>query len=106
RVRPSGGVIEGDTRAIRGLTGNLLRAAGHANAGGPPDTIASLKISLGWFAILFVIGVGVLLFAEKNLDGVVEALEQDFGRSFWMGVLSQVAAVPALLLVIIGLCVT
>src|SRR6185369_13346820 len=88
RVRPSGGVIEGDIRGIRGVTGDLLAAAaGHAATERAPSTISSLKMSLGWFAVLFVIGVGVLLFAEKNLDGVVLALEKDFAKSFWMGVL-------------------
>jgi hypothetical protein len=106
RVRPSGGVIEGDTRAIRGVTGSLLRAAGRVEAERPPDTIRSLKMALGWFAVLFMIGVGVLLFAEKNLDGVVVALEQDFGRSFWTGLLAQLAAFPVLLLVVLGLSVT
>lgn len=107
RVRPSGGIIEGDIRGIRGVTGQLLaRAAGRADAGRPASTIASLKMALGWFAVLFVIGVGVLLFAEKNLDGVVVALEQDFSRSFWMGLLAQLGALPALLLVITGLCLT
>jgi hypothetical protein len=107
RVRPSGGVIEGDVRAIRGLTGNLLAAiAGRAAEERQPDTIRSLKMSLGWFAVLFVIGIGVLLFAEKNLDGVVLALEQDFSRSFWVGLLSQLGALPALLLVVVALCIT
>lgn len=107
RVRPSGGIIEGDVRGIRGVTGSLLaRAAGRANAERPPSTIESLKMSLGWFAVLFVISVGILLFAERNLDGVVLALEQDFSRSFWMGLLAQLAALPALALVVIGLSVT
>jgi hypothetical protein len=107
RIRPNGGVIEGDIRAIRGLTGSLLAAAaGKAGTAGPPTTIASLKMVVGWFAVLFMIGVGVLLFAEKNLDGVVLALEQDFSRSFWMGLLAQLGALPALLLVVVGLCLT
>ncbi len=107
RVRPSGGVIEGDVRAIRGITGNLLAAAaGRAASERAPSTLASLKMALGWFAVLFMIGVGVLLFAEKNLDGVVLALEQDFSRSFWLGVVAQLGALPALLLVVVGLCLT
>jgi hypothetical protein len=61
---------------------------------------------LGWFTVLFVIGVGVLVFAEKNLDGVVNALEKQFTRSFWIGVLAQLAAIPALLLIVVGLAVT
>ena len=107
RVRPSGGIIEGDVRSIRGVTGSILaRAAGRAAQTQPVTTVAALKMVLGWFAVLFVIGVGILLFAERNLDGVVVALEHDFSRSFWTGVLAQLAAIPALLVVLLGLCVT
>jgi hypothetical protein len=107
RVHPAGGVIEGDVRSIRGITGSILaRAAGRAAEEQPITTLGALKMVLGWFAVLFMIGVGVLLFAERNLDGVVVALEQDFARSFWVGVLAQLAAIPALLLVLVGLCVT
>lgn len=107
RVRPSGGVITGDVRSIRGITGSLLaRAAGRAAAEREVTTAGELKVVLGWFAVLFIIGVGVLLFAERNLEGVVEALSKDFSRSFWVGVLAQLAAIPALFLVVIGLCVT
>jgi hypothetical protein len=107
RVHPSGGIIEGDVRSIRGITGNILaRAAGRAADSRPVTTLSAIKMVLGWFAVLFVIGVGILLFAEKNLDGVVVALEQDFSRSFWTGVLAQLAAIPALLVVLVGLCVT
>ena len=107
RVRPSGGTIEGDIRGIRGVTGSLLaRAAGRAAAERPLSTVSSLKMTLGWFAVLFVIGVGVLLFAEKNLDGVVVALEQDFARTFWTGLLAQLGALPALLIVVVALCIS
>lgn len=107
RVHPAGGIIEGDVRSIRGVTGSILaRAAGRVAEQQPVTTLAALKMVLGWFAVLFVIGVGVLLFAERNLAGVVVALEQDFSRSFWTGLLAQLAAIPALLLVLVGLCVT
>jgi len=107
RVHPAGGVIEGDVRSIRGVTGSILaRAAGRAADERPVTMLEALKMVLGWFAVLFVIGVGVLLFAERNLDGVVVALEQDFSRSFWVGALAQLAAIPALLLVLVALCVT
>lgn len=107
RVHPSGGVIVGDVRSIRGVTGSLLaHAAGRAAAERPVSTMAEIKVVIGWFAVLFAIGVGVLVFAERNLDGVVDALTQDFARSFWTGVLAQLATIPALLLVLVGLCVT
>ena len=107
RVHPSGGVISGDVRSIRGVTGSLLaRAAGRAAAARPVSTVGEVKVVVGWFAVLFAIGVGVLLFAERNLEGVVDALTKEFARSFWVGVLGQLAAIPALLLIIVALCVT
>jgi len=107
RVRTVGGVVDGDVRSIRGITGGILaRAAGRGPSDQPLSTWGALKIALGWFAVLVVIGIGVLLFAEKNLDGVVNALEVQFSRSFWIGVLAQLAAIPALLLVALGLVVS
>lgn len=107
RVRTVGGVVEGDVRSIRGITGGILaRAAGRSANDQPVTTWSAIKMVIGWFAVLFVIGIGVLLFAEKNLDVVVGTLEHQFTRSFWIGALAQLAAVPALLLVLVGLCVT
>jgi len=107
RVRTIGGVVEGDVRSIRGITGGILaRAAGRGPSGGPVSTWAALKIVLGWFAVLLIIGIGVLLFAEKNLDGVVGVLRLRFSRAFWIGVLAQLAAIPALLIVVLGLVIS
>ena len=107
RVRTVGGIVEGDVRSIRGITGGILaRAGGRVGAEAPLSTWDALKIVLGWFAVLVVIGIGVLLFAEKNYDGVVAMLEAQFARSFWVGVLTQLAAIPVLLLVILGLVVS
>jgi hypothetical protein len=107
RVRTVGGVVDGDVRSIRGITGSILaHTGGRGPSGQPPTTWESIKMVLGWFTVLFVIGVGVLVFAEKNLDGVVNALEKQFARSFWIGVLAQLAAIPALLLIVVGLAVT
>jgi hypothetical protein len=107
RVRTVGGVVEGDVRSIRGITGSILAAAaGKASEERPLTTWDAIKRVIGWFAVLFVIGIGVLLFAERNLDGVVAALEQQFSRAFWVGVLAQLAAIPALLLVLLALCVS
>jgi hypothetical protein len=107
RVRTIGGVVEGDVRSIRGITGSILaRAAGSGTANEPLSTWGAIKIVLGWFTVLCVIGIGVLLFAEKNLDVVVGALEQQFSRSFWTGVLAQLAAIPTLLLLLLALVVS
>lgn len=107
RVRTAGGVVDGDVRSIRGITGSMLSAAAAQVAEDEPlTTWGAIKLVIGWFAVLFVIGIGVLLFAERNLDGVVSALETQFARSFWVGVLAQVAALPALLLLVVGLALS
>jgi hypothetical protein len=107
RVRTIGGIVEGDVRSIRGITGSILaRAAGTGPARESADTWSGLKVVLGWFAVLFAIGIGVLLFAERNLDGVVTTLEHQFSRSFWMGLLTQMATLPVLLLVLAALAVS
>jgi hypothetical protein len=106
RVRTVGGVVEGDVRSIRGLTGGILARAAGSGVDEPTNTWSALKMVIGWFAILIAIGIGVLLFAERNLDGVVTALERDFSRSFWMGLLTQVATIPVLLLLLVGLAVS
>lgn len=107
RVRVAGGVVEGDIRSVRGVTGGLLsRAAGRSIEREPLTTWGALRMVLAWFALLCVIGIGVLLFAERNLDGVVLALERRFSQSFWTGVLAQLAAIPVLLLSVVALAVT
>jgi hypothetical protein len=107
RVRTVGGIVEGDVRSIRGLAGDILaRTAGRGGTVEPVSTWAAIKMVIAWFAILFTLGIGVLLFAERNLDGVVEALQQQFARSFWTGVLAQLATIPALLLILVALAIS
>jgi len=108
RVRVMGGVVGGDVRSIRGLTGDLLgRAAGGRSVeAGPVSTWAEIKLVIAWFAILAAIGIGVMLFAERNFDGVVTVLEQEFGRTFWIGIVTQLAAVPLLVVVVVALALS
>lgn len=102
RVINQGGAVTGEARSFE-----TLAADDHPkNAGPPHTTMWALKLTLGWFAVLVIIGVGVMIFAEANLDGVVMALERGIGRAFLTGVLGQVAALPALLLLCVALALT
>src|ERR1051325_11011783 len=95
RVRTLGGVVEGDVRSIRGIAGGLLaKAGGNGESTEPVTTWDAVKVVIGWFAVLFAIGIGVLVFAETNLDGVVRELEMHFSRAFWTGVLAELAILP------------
>ena len=102
RVINQGGSVTGEARSL-----GTLAADGQTKDVEPPrTTMWALKLTLGWFAVLVIIGVGVMIFAEANLDGVVMALERGIGRAFLTGVLGQIAAVPAVLLLCLALAVT
>ena len=107
RVRMAGGMVGGDVRSIRGVTASILaRTARETPSAEPLGTWAAIKIVIGWFAVLLAIGIGVLLFAERNLEGVVAVLDRSFSQAFWVGLLAQFAALPALLLVCVGLAIS
>ena len=101
RINNQGGVVTGETRSLGTL------GTGAERAPPPPrTTMWALKLTLGWFAVLVIIGVGVMIFAEANLDGVVLALERGIGRSFGAGLLGQLFALPVLALLCVALALT
>jgi hypothetical protein len=105
RVRARGGIVEGDIRSVSGLLPMPSRGD-RQDVAGAAATWQAMKVVLGWLAVLLVIGIGVLVFAEPTLDPVVESLRQRFGRAFWYGFAAQLAAIPALLLILLGLALT
>ena len=108
RVRAEGGIVDGEMRTLAGPVGPVVgRAAVSAATASPAAaTYLALKISLGWMVLLSFIGIGVLLFAERYLEGVVETVEHAFSRAFWAGVVGQIALLPALLVLIVALAIT
>jgi hypothetical protein len=97
-----GGTVEGRKRAIA-ISKPVLPAS---RARVPLTTWDSVKLVIGWFALLSIIGLGVMIFTEGNIDGVVVALERGFARSFWLGILGQVVALPLMLVLVVGLAIT
>ncbi len=97
RVRLEGGAVQGQTLE--------LSAADAAIA--PTSTAASITRQLalvgGWFVILIVISVGVLLLAPDNLAAVADALERHYGSTLVAGVAGQVAFAPLLVAVLVAL---
>jgi len=104
RVIIDGGAVEGERRAIA-ITRPALPTV-PAQPSRPLSTLQSVKLVVAWFALLTLIGLGVMVFAEGNLDGVVIALERGFGRSFWLGLARQVVLLPGLLVLVVGLTIT
>jgi hypothetical protein len=104
-VRARGGVVDGDIRSVSGLLPMPSRGD-RREAAGPGATWHAMKVVLGWLAILLVIGIGVLVFAEPTLNPVVEALQQRFGRAFWYGLGAELAVIPVLLVILLALALT
>lgn len=102
RVLLDGGRIEGERLTLSAPATEAIRA----QAGPPLTTWQSIKLVLGWFAVLAIIGLGVLIFAEPNMNGVVEAMEESFSRAFWFGLLGEIMALPVLALLVVGLVLT
>ncbi|MFN2565395.1 MAG: polymer-forming cytoskeletal protein [Gemmatimonadaceae bacterium] len=105
RVRARGGVVEGEIRSVSGILA-MQRGPDRGNVARPEATWRAIKVVLGWLAVLTVLGIGVLVFAEASLDPVVEALQQRFARAFWYGVVAQLAAIPVLLVIVLALALT
>jgi hypothetical protein len=101
RVIIDGGVVQGEKRAV-----NVRPPVAPTRAAPPLGTWGSVKLTIGWFAILMIIGLGVMVFAEGNLDGVVIALERGFARAFWIGLAGQLLALPGLLVLVVALAIT
>lgn len=101
RVIIDGGIVQGERRAV-----NVRQPITPVPAGPPLGTWGSIKLTIGWFAILMIIGLGVMVFAEANIDGVVVALERGFARAFWVGVAGQLLALPGLLVLVVALAIT
>lgn len=103
RVLVDGGRVQGEQLTISAPPNAAIRTA---PASAPLTTWQSIKLVVGWFAVLVIIGLGVMIFAEPNMDGVVEAMEGNFARAFWIGLLGEITALPVLVLLCIGLALT
>jgi hypothetical protein len=103
RVILDGGRVDGEQLTLSAPPSDVVRPA---RASAPLSTWQSIKLVIGWFAVLIIIGLGVLIFAEANMDGVVESMQGNFAKAFWFGVLGQIMALPVLVLLCIGLALT
>lgn len=101
----NGGAIDGTPRALTGTFGASMRQL----LQGPPSEAkprAPLTLAAGWFGVMILIGLGVLVFASPYLDGVVDVLGQSFWRSFVTGILGELGVLPVILLVCVALAIT
>lgn len=100
RVLMNGGEIDGDGRSMPATLEPII-----------PVSVAEITgqnvlLTLGWTGVVLIIGIGVMVFGGKTLDVVGETVDQQFGRSFLVGVGATLAILPALALLLIGLALT
>lgn len=115
-VLPAGGTVRGDAVAIGGT---VRRGGGHLS--GEPVSLTGpgrpslmrgggamhgVAFATGWLLLLAAIGVAVLVFARRNLERMADAIEGGFARAFMWGLAGQLALLPVMLLLIVGLAVT
>ncbi|MCA2983644.1 hypothetical protein, partial [Gemmatimonas sp.] len=60
----------------------------------------------GTFGIGLVIGLVVLMTAEEALLAVAKGAARDVSGSFWAGLLTQLLAVPALVVLLLACAIT
>jgi hypothetical protein len=100
------GQVAGKLRNYTGTFGESVRAL----FGGEPSASTAgrspVALTAGWFAVILVIGLGVLVFASPYLSGVVDVLEQSFWRSFLTGIVGELGVLPAILLLVVALAIT
>jgi hypothetical protein len=85
----------------------VVRSGWRAESAARPRTpVNAAGVTLAWFAVLLVLGLGLLAGASTQLDAVAGALENAPGRAVAVGVAGQLALAPGLVILFAALGVT
>ena len=106
KVTIDGGNVTGDIRSLGGDLTPLTAASRRSAPATGATVMKELALTGGWLAMLLIVGISVLIFASTNIDAVAESLERDFGKALLSGIAGQLALLPALAVLVIGLCLT
>ncbi len=96
-------IVEGGR--VRGALGARPVAAA-AEPVVPRSRAEALRLAAAWAAMALVVGLLALVVAGRQLDETVRTLEQDFSKSFFVGVAAELGFLPLVLLAIVALAVT
>ena len=99
-VRLDGGQIHGQSLELSGAPDGVS-----APEVGTPGARIARRLALvgGWFTILLVISVGVLLLAADNLAAVADSIERHYSKALVAGIAGQVAFAPLLAAITVAL---
>jgi hypothetical protein len=105
KVQLDGGRVTGDLRALHGdLTAVVAKAAAAPSTAA--RTFSQLLLAASWLGVMIIVGIGVLVLASSNLDASADVLEREFGRALLAGIAGQLALLPALAMLCVGLALT
>jgi hypothetical protein len=105
RMEGAGAEVDGEIRSIEGSVGNgFARVA--ASEAAHNSRWHAVRIAVAAFGLVLMLSIGVLTFAEEQLDNVTATLADHFGRSAWYGFVAEIALLPAFLVMIVALAIT
>ncbi len=103
-VRDRGGEITGEVRTLRSATILAPAAKAESESRNPiQDTFGRLAGVLGVFLTLSVLGFGLVMFSQRNLEVVSDTVSHSFGRAFVTGLLGQILLLPTFGMLVVGL---
>ena len=102
----SGGMIDGEVRSLTGDFGPVPTTASTHVIGPVTSRWHNVRMALMALALVLMLSIGVLTFAEEQLDHVTATLADRFGRSAWYGLAGTVALAPVLALMTLALTIT
>ena len=101
-IRERGGVIQGERRALRAGSGGGETAA--PNPAAPAAGVLAKAAGLaGVLFTLTLLGFGMVLFAQPQLETISDTVSHSLLRAFATGLLAQVVVLPTLGMVVTGL---
>lgn len=103
KVIVNGGHVGGEMRSVAAPT---VPAAAAAPRSDGESVRHALAVTAGWYVVVLLVGLGVILFSGAQLEGVVQALEHRFGPAFFLGIAAQVGIIPLLVLLCLALALT
>jgi hypothetical protein len=104
KVILDGGYVSGQMRSISPRP-EVVEAA-RAPLTGAAAVQHRLKLTAAWVVVVLLVGLGVILFSSAQLETVVQALEGRFTTALFVGIAGQLAVLPVLALLCVGLALT
>jgi hypothetical protein len=101
----SGATVDGEIRSLTGDFGPVSPTLART-IGGTSSRWHDVRLALMGYALLLMLSIGVLTFAEEQLDHVTVTLADHFGRSVGYGLVGELAFGPGLAVMVLALTIT